>query len=129
MASPAGDAVRLEADYVGDTVAQLERRIHARFGERGLTKAVRGLGQLVVLVRSERDESRDRLRRTTFAARVVAVVIAVATLVALVLGVRSAVVDGLARTADWVPLVESIVNDLVFAGIALVFLWAIPERL
>ncbi len=129
MASPAGDAVRLEADYVGDTVAQLERRIHARFGERGLTKAVRGLGQLVVLVRSERDESRDRLRRTTFAARIVAVMIAVATLVALVLGVRSAVVDGLARTADWVPLVESIVNDLVFAGIALVFLWAIPERL
>jgi hypothetical protein len=53
----------------------------------------------------------------------------VATLVALVFGVRSAVVDGLARTVDWVPLIESTVNDLVFAGIALVFLWALPERL
>jgi hypothetical protein len=28
-----------------------------------------------------------------------------------------------------VPLVESVVNDLVFAAIALVFLWAFPERL
>jgi hypothetical protein len=129
ISRPPGDEVRLKADHVGDTVAQLERRIHARFGERGLTKAVRDLGALVVLVQNERDESRDRLRRTTLAARVAAVVIALATLVALVLGIRSAVVDGLARTADWVPLVESIVNDLVFAGIALAFLWAIPERL
>jgi hypothetical protein len=129
MTSPSGDVVRLAADHVSDTVAQLERRIQARFGERGLTKAVRDLGQLVAYVRNEGDESRDRLRRTTLAARIVGVIIALAMLVALVFGVRSAIVDGLARTADWVPLVESIVNDLVFAGIALVFLWAIPERL
>jgi hypothetical protein len=127
--SPAGDYVRLAADHVGDTVAQLERRIHARFGERGLTKAVRDLGRLVELVRTEADQSHDRLLRRTIAARAIGVVIAVATLVALVFGVRSAVVDGLARTVDWVPLIESTVNDLVFAGIALVFLWALPERL
>jgi hypothetical protein len=41
----------------------------------------------------------------------------------------AAVIDGLARTADWVPLVESVINDLVFAAIAVVFLWAFPERL
>src|SRR5204863_4506237 len=40
-----------------------------------------------------------------------------------------AIIQGLARTADWVPLVESAVNDLVFAAIAVVFLWAFPERL
>jgi hypothetical protein len=28
-----------------------------------------------------------------------------------------------------VPLTESLVNDLVFAAIAVVFLWAFPERL
>jgi hypothetical protein len=28
-----------------------------------------------------------------------------------------------------VPLVESVINDLVFAAIAVVFLWAFPERL
>jgi hypothetical protein len=90
---------------------------------------VRDLAQLVALVCSEREESRDRLRRTTLAARVIGVIIALATFVALVIGVRSAIMHGLARTVDWVPLVESIVNDLVFAGIALVFLWAFPERL
>ena len=127
--SPAGDKVQLVADHVGATVAQLERRIDARFGERGLTKVARDLGQLVVLVESEADRSRDRLRRTTLAARIVGLVIVVATLVALGFSLRSVVIDGLARTVDWVPLVESVVNDLVFAAIAVVFLWAFPERL
>jgi hypothetical protein len=110
-------------------VAQLERRIDARFGERGLTKAARDLGHLVVLVQSEAGQSRDRLRRTTLAARTAGVTIVAATLFVLILSLRSAVIDGLARTANWVPLVESIVNDLVFAAIAMVFLWAFPERL
>ena len=52
-----------------------------------------------------------------------------ATLAALAFSLRSAVIDGLAHTADWVPLVESVINDLVFAAIAVVFLWAFPERL
>lgn len=127
--SPAGDKIQLAADHVGATVAHLERRIDARFGERGLTKAARDLGQLVALVQSEADRSRERLRRTTLAARIVGVAIVAATLVALAFSLRSAVVDGLARTVDWVPLVESVVNDLVFAAIAVVFLWAFPERL
>jgi hypothetical protein len=127
--SPAGDEVQLAAGHVGSTVAQLERRIDARFGERGLTKAARDLGNLVHLVQREAGESRDRLRRTTLTARAVGVMIVAATAVALAFTLRSAVTDGLARTADWVPLVESVVNDLVFAAIAMVFLWAVPERL
>ncbi|MET0475851.1 MAG: hypothetical protein ABW001_14560 [Mycobacterium sp.] len=127
--SPAGDTVQLAAEHVGATVAQLERRILARFGERGLTKAARDLGQLVVLVQREADQSRDRLRRTTLFARAVSVVIVLATVVALIISVRSVVTEGVAHAADWVPLVESFVNDLVFAAIAVVFLWAFPERL
>ncbi len=128
-ASPAGDQVQLGAGHVGATVTQLERRIHARFGDRGLTKAARDLGNLVNRVETEAEQSRVRLRRTTLAARSASVVIIVATLVALSFSMRSAVTDGLAHTADWVPLVESVVNDLVFAAIAVVFLWAFPERL
>jgi len=127
--SPAGDEVQLAAGHVGTTVAQLERRIFARFGERGLTKAARDLGHLVVLVQTEADQSHDRLRRTTVVARAAGITIVAATLVALVFSLRAAVIEGLARTADWVPLVESVINDLVFAAIALVFLWAFPERL
>jgi len=127
--SPAGDDVQLAAGHVGATVAQLERRIHARFGERGLTKARRDLGRLVVVVQSEAGQSRARLRRTIMVARTAGITIVAATVVALILSLRSTLVDGLEHTSDWVPLVESVVNDLVFAAIAVVFLWAFPERL
>jgi hypothetical protein len=127
--SLAGDDVQLAADHVRATVAHLERRIFARFGERGLTKVARDLGHLVILVQTQSDQSRDRLRRTTLVARAVGITIIAATLVALALSLRSAVIEGMARTTDWVPLVESVINDLVFAAIAVVFLWAFPERL
>ena len=127
--SPAGDPVQLSAEHVGNTVAQLERRIHARFGERGLTKAARDLGHLVTLVQREANQSRSRLRRNTLATRTIVVLVIAATVFALVFSMRSAVTDGLQRTIDWVPLVESVINDLVFAGIAVLFLWALPERL
>lgn len=127
--SPAGDPIQLAADVVGDTVAALERRIEARFGERGLTKAVRDLGSLVILVKAEAGESRNRLRRMTVSARVASMIIVASTLIALAVSLRSTVTNGLAETADYVPLVESVINDLVFAAIAVVFLWAFPERL
>jgi hypothetical protein len=127
--SPAGDEIQLAAGHVGATVAHLERRIHARFGERGLTKAVRDLGQLVVLVQIEAGQSHARLRRTTLAARATSITIIAATAFALVLSLRAAVIEGLERNADWVGFVESAINDLVFAAIAVLFLWAMPERL
>jgi hypothetical protein len=127
--SPAGDEVQLAAGHVGATVAHLERRIHARFGERGLTKAVRDLGQLVALVQTEAGQSHVRLRRTTLAARATSITIIAATLLVLVFSLRAAVVEGLERDADWIGLVESVINDLVFAAIAVLFLWAMPERL
>ena len=127
--SPAGDEVQLVADHVGATVAQLERRIHARFGERGLTKAARDLRDLVQLVETEAGQSHLRLRRTTLAARTTSITIVVATIVALAFTLRAAVIEGLDRTVDWVPLVESVINDLVFSAIAMLFLWAFPERL
>jgi hypothetical protein len=125
--SPAGDEVQLASDHVGSTVAHLERRIFARFGERGLTKAARDLGHLVVLVQSGADKSHDRLRRRALGARAAGIAIVAVTLVALVFSLRSAVVDGLPRTTDWVPLVESVIQDLVFAAIAVVFLWALAD--
>ena len=128
--SPAGDTVQLAAEHVGATVAQLERRILARFGERGLTKAARDLGQLVVLVQSEADAvARPTAPHDPDRPCHRSVVIVVATVAALGISLRSVVTEGLPNTADWVPLVESVVNDLVFAAIAVVFLWAVPERL
>ncbi|MGE2722189.1 hypothetical protein [Mycolicibacterium celeriflavum] len=127
--SAAGERVRLDGAHVATTVEQLERRIDARFGQRGLTKTARELGQLVLSVDDKAARSHERLRRTTLAARAASIAIVVATVIALGYTLRSAVVEGLDRTADWVPLTESFLNDLVFAAIAVVFLWAFPERL
>jgi len=127
--SPAGDEVQLVADHVGATVRQLELRIHARFGERGLTKAARDLGQLVEKVQIEAGQSHIRLRRTTLAARSTSITIVVATVAALIFSLREALSEGLEQSSDWVPLVESVINDLVFSAIAMLFLWAFPERL
>lgn len=126
--SPSGDEVQLVAHHVGATVEHLERRIEARFGDRGLTRAARDLADLVRRVESEAGQSHRRLRRTTFTTRAISVTIVVATAAALIFSLRSAIDDGLEHTSDWIPFVESVINDLVFSAIAVLFLWAFPER-
>jgi hypothetical protein len=37
--------------------------------------------------------------------------------------------DGVRRSIDWLPLIETTINDLVYAAIALFFLYSLPERL
>jgi hypothetical protein len=126
--SAAGDEVQLVAEHVGATVDQLERRIAARFGERGLTKAARDLSALVDTVQQQAGASQLRLHRTTILARAVSVTIVVATVVALVITRHEAVTQGLDHGFDWLPLIESTISDVVFASIAVLFLWAFPER-
>ena len=53
----------------------------------------------------------------------------VATVLVFVLASRDAVRAGPDRSFEWVPLIESTINDLVFAGLALWFLYALPQRL
>lgn len=56
-------------------------------------------------------------------------VIAFATLYAVVMVVRDGLgTAGSIRALQWVPIIESGVNDLVFAGLAIVFLYAAPDR-
>lgn len=52
-----------------------------------------------------------------------------ATLVAMGLALRDALDDGVRRSIDWLPLIETTINDLVYAAIALFFLYSLPERL
>lgn len=49
------------------------------------------------------------------------------TLVALVLATQDA--KRVDSSVDWLPLIESAINDLVFAGIAVFFLLALSNRL
>ena len=99
--SPVDDRVRLYGAHVAATVEQRERRMDARFGQRGLTKRAHELGQLVMSVDDEATLSHQRLHRTTLAARGTSIAIVVAALIALGYGLRPAVLDGLDRTADY----------------------------
>jgi hypothetical protein len=55
-------------------------------------------------------------------------VVVVLTVVVLALVVRSAVEDAPDDGLQWLPLMESAVNDLVFAALAIWFLATVPER-
>ena len=79
-------------------------------------------------VQSQAGQSHVRVGRTTVTARTFSVLIVTSTVFLLAYSLREAVVHGLEEPADWVPLLESVINDLVFAAIAVVFLWAFPER-
>ncbi|MEO7351674.1 MAG: hypothetical protein ABIR34_00455, partial [Marmoricola sp.] len=65
---------------------------------------------------------------TRWWSRAVSVVIVLGTLAALAFALRDAFGDGELHSFDWVPLAESVINDIVFAAIAVFFLWALPER-
>lgn len=118
---------KLGAEQVHQTVVALERRITARFPGRGLRLVALELVTLVDRVATVSVSNRQRIDTARRISRVLMVVVAVATAVALVLAANdlsNGVGDGIA----WLPLIETTVNDLVFASIALFFLWSFPER-
>ncbi|GAA1943365.1 hypothetical protein [Nocardioides hwasunensis] len=120
---------RLDAGPVQDTVSRLESRVRARFPERGLLAVVGELAVLTTDVAEGSSAVRGRLRWVRLGSRVAAVVVLVATVAVFALAFRDAVRAGPDRSFEWVPLIESAINDLVFAGLALWFLYALPQRL
>ncbi len=119
----------LDAASVSDTAASLQARIVARFPERRL-------GQVAGAVRAAAARASDAghrppLRRLVRAwCTLLAFAVMVGTAVALVIVVRDAVraADG-RQSFDWLPVIESAINDLAFAAIATFFLLTVSQRL
>ena len=128
LVSAVQETPRLEAHYIAHAAAKLEDRIRARLPGRRLADVAHRLSQKVPDIHDRFSTSFIRYRRTRLVARGTSMVIVVATLVALVVAIRDFVVNGVGTSSDWVPLVESTINDVVFAAIAVFFLWALPER-
>jgi hypothetical protein len=120
---------RLDAGPVHDTVVRLQARIAARFPDRGLLAVAGELVGLTTQVTQVASEVRDRLRWVRIASRAAALLVLAATIAVFVLASRDAVRAGPDQSFEWVPLIESTINDLVFAGLALWFLYALPQRL
>ena len=111
------------------TVETLQARIAARFPTRNLVKVAE---ELTVLVRSSTGTGQHMRRRLTWArgiSRALIAVVAVLGLGAFGWGIATAVGDKTLTGAQWLPLLESTVNDLIFAAVAIFFLYTIPERL
>lgn len=117
----------LEAAAVRETVEELYERIATRFPNRGLKSAAADLLLLIDEVQAGATDNQPRIRVLRAASRVVVVAIAAATAAAVVLATKDAVAAGL-DSFKLLPLVETAINDVVFAGIAVFFLYSFPER-
>ncbi|MCB8957134.1 MAG: hypothetical protein H6529_11740 [Nocardioides sp.] len=119
----------LHPEPVTETVRRLRSRIAERFPDRNLVHVVDELLGLVVQVRQQGSVARGRTRTARVVSRVLVLAIVAGTGVALWLALRDAVGDQGPDGLDWLPLIESTINDVVFAAIAVFFLYSFPERL
>lgn len=116
----------LEPVHIVSTAARLERRIRERFPEASLARLA---GELHEVAR-EAAERTTAMRRPNWWVRVVVGVLVGALL--LVVGATVGGLRGGPAVQEWGPLaqtVESTINDLVFVGIAVVFLLGLERRL
>lgn len=118
---------RLDAVAVRDTAVRLQHRIEARF-------PTRNLGRVAAEVCSSIDEILIQPRSPWYgvlriASRIAIGLILLAGALAFVLLLVGYESDpNMPATWEWAAIVESMINDVVFAGIAIFFLWHIPNR-
>lgn len=128
LVSVAQETPRLEAHYIAHAAAKLEGRIRARLPGRRLADVAHRLSEQVPDIHERFSTSFVRYRRARLLSRAASIAIVVATVVALGFALKDPAVNGVDDSSDLVGLVESIISDLVYASIAVFFLWALPER-
>jgi molybdopterin converting factor small subunit len=120
----------LEAPAVKETVEELYERISARFPERGLRGVCGDLITLVDEVQISAGQGQRQIRMVRIASRVVMGAVLVVTVWALLFAVHDAVFgDDVNSSIDVLGVAETAISDLVYAAIAIFFLWSFPERL
>lgn len=72
---------------------------------------------------------RGWLRGVCWASRILSALVAIGMALVLVIAAREADITGSVRSVDWVALVESTIQTLVFGGLTILFLQALPDRL
>jgi hypothetical protein len=120
---------RLDHHAVAATVDTLHERIVARFPERSLGNVALELRSAVQ--RAQRWDSPSPFRTSVRALCTgLAAVVGVAATVAIVIVIRDAIrADANRPSFDWLPVIESAINDMAFAGIAVFFLLSAASRL
>lgn len=119
----------LDATHIAATLDRLERRIHERFPDCGLGRVA---GELIAFL-SETRERVERMRRPNWFLRVgvaLLLVTAAAILVPEIIKIQPRIES--ASQMGWSGLaqtMESILQNLVYVGIALFFLFTLETRL
>ena len=118
---------RLEADAVLETATRLQQRINARFPDRNLSKVA---GQLVTV-----STDLEQVSARTLAIRIlrvaslvlisILVVIAAVSLVAVVVEL----IENPADAINLMSTISNVISNLVYAGLAVIFLWVLPAHL
>jgi len=118
---------RLEADAVLETAKRLQARIQARFPDRNLGR----VAERLVAVASDVERAAARtlpIRILRVTGLIVIGILVAASIISLV-----AVLIELVRTSGsalaWLSALETIINDVVYVGIAVIFLWLLPGHL
>ena len=119
---------KLEPVPVIETARRLRDRIGARFPDRGIHRVAQELVSLTEQVADTSAGSRRRSRLVRSASHTVIGIVVLVALVAFGFAVEAAFTDAPDNRLDWLPLIESAVNDIVFVAIAVVLLYSFPER-
>jgi hypothetical protein len=117
---------RLEADAVAATAQRLAVRIKARFPDRNLGE----VAERVVVVTSEveRTAARSTLMRVLRVTGLVLILLLVVAAAVSLVALLAELFGNAGSMLGWLQAVETSVNDLVFAGVAIAFLWLLPAR-
>jgi hypothetical protein len=120
----------LEAPAVKETVEELYGRIEARFPKRGLLGVCGDLITLVDEVQTAAGVGHRQIRVARMLSRIAMGVVLAVTLAALVLAAHDAIWGkDVQNFIDGLGVAETAISDLVYASIAIFFLWSFPERL
>lgn len=119
----------LDAERVQVTITHLSDRVQARFPARGIARTAPRLHELATEVADVSGSSRFRLRLARLITLGLAVALVVATAVVVAVVLRHVAEDGAGEPEEWLALLESGVNDLVFSALAIWFLMMVPARI
>lgn len=120
---------RLDPVAVGATLTRLHERIVARFPERNLAHVALEVGGVIERITEESSQRRRQQQLVRMVCLGAVVVVATLALTAVVLSVRDALAQATGTPAfQWLPVIESGINDVAFAALAIYFLISVPAR-
>lgn len=119
----------LDPRAITATAEKLRDRVEQRFADRGIRRVAE---EVVAASRAAGDDA-SRLsrpaRRLRWLSRVLVVVLVALVVAAAVLALNDAAADARTLQAfDWLTITEAAVNDIVFAALAVFFLWSLETR-